>query len=74
MYLLFTIVMYRNLTLTVMSRVVETSVNGSVQFKSGPPQLAEQEHRDMLRPLAVAQTALFRPTLVRADNKKKKKQ
>ena len=57
-----------------MSSVVETSVNGSVQFQSGLPRLVEQEHRDMLRSLAVAQTALFRPTLVRTDNKKKKKQ
>ena len=57
-----------------MSRVVETSVNRTLQFQSGLPRLAEQEHRYMLRSLAVAQTALFRPTLVRADNKKKKKQ
>jgi len=30
-------------------------------YKSGPPRLAEQEHRDMLRSLAAALTALFRP-------------
>ena len=36
--------------------------------------LVEQEHRDMLRSLAVALTVLCSPTLLPADNKKKKKQ
>jgi len=40
---------------------------------SGPPRLAEQEHRDMLRSLAVALNVLFRLTLLTMDHKKKQK-
>ena len=47
-----------------MSSVVETSVNRTLQFQSGPPRLAEQEHRDMLRSLAVVLTALCSPDLL----------
>ena len=56
---------------TVMSSVVETSVNRTLQFQSGPPRLAEQEHRDMLRSLAVVLTVCFALWLHPKYHKKK---
>ena len=54
-----------------MSSVVETSVNRTLQFQSGPPRLAEQEHRDMLRSLAVVLTVCFALWLHPKYHKKK---